>query len=204
VPGNATAVALTVTFTEDPFAGFLTVWPTGASRPLASTSNPNGGGDIRSNLALTAVGTGGKVSIYSLMRTHVVVDVVGWFVPRAGTAGEFTVVTPQRVADSRLPGAPFPRIAGGTEATMDFTGFLPGSEESVLYNLTVTNTVAGGFITAHPFGTVRPNASSVNWSGPNQNRATLTISSLSGANRVRLFAFTDVDAVLDVSGWFQA
>ena len=74
VPAGATAVALTVTYVDDPLPGFLTVWPSGQPRPLASTTNPNGGGDIRSNLALVPLGTGGKVSIYSNAESHVVVD----------------------------------------------------------------------------------------------------------------------------------
>ncbi len=95
VPADATAVALTVTYTGPTAAGFLTVWPTGQPRPLASTTNPNGVGDIRSNLALVAVGTGGKVSVFSFAPTDVVVDVVGYFSPGTGTSGLFTTVTPR-------------------------------------------------------------------------------------------------------------
>ena len=204
VPIGASAVALTVTYTNVSRPGFVTVWPTGPPRPVASTSNPNGPGDIRSNLALIALGSGGNVSIYSLTRTDVVVDVVGWFTTLTGTQGRFTVVTPQRVADSRLPGAPFPRIGSGTEVPMNFTGLAPGPATAVLHNLTATNTIAGGFITAHPHGTARPNASSVNWSASNQSRAALTVSSLAGGGIVDLYALTAVDAIIDVSGWFEA
>ncbi len=179
------------------------MWPTGQPRPNASTSNPTGPGDIRSNLALVALGSGGKVSIFSQHRADVVVDVVGWFTAGAGTQGMFTAVTPQRVADSRLPASPFPRIGSGAEVAMDFTTLMPGADAAVLYNLTATNSSAGGFITAHPSGTPRPNASSVNWSAAGQNRAALTISSLSGANTVKLYALTSVDAIIDVSGWFE-
>ncbi len=203
VPSGATAAALTVTYTNVAQAGFLTVWPTGQPLPNASTSNPNGPGDIRSNLALVALGTGGKVSIVSLSRTDVVVDLVGWFTTASGTHGLFTAVTPQRVADSRQPGAPFPRIASGGHATMNFTGLAPSPSDAVLYNLTATDTIAGGFITAHPVGTPLPNASSVNWSGPFQNRAALTVSSLASANSIDLTASTAVDAIIDVSGWFE-
>ena len=86
---------------------------------------------------------------------------------------------------------------------MDFTNLPPAAAAAVLYNLTTTNTVDGGFVTAYPASTPRPNASSVNWSGPDQSRAALTISSLSSANVVALFALTPVDAIVDVSGWFQ-
>jgi len=202
VPADATAVALTVTYTGPTAAGFLTVWPTGQPRPLASTTNPNGVGDIRSNLALVAVGTGGKVSVFSFAPTDVVVDVVGYFSSGTGTSGLFTTVTPRRVADSRLPASPFGRIPGGGEAVMDFTNFVAPGSGSALYNLTATNTVAGGYLTAHPFGSAVPEASSVNWSGASQNRAALTISSLASAGRNGLFAFTSADAIVDLAGWF--
>jgi glucose/arabinose dehydrogenase len=203
IPSDAAAVALTVTYTGPTAPGFLTVWPTGKPQPLASTTNPNGAGDIRSNLALIPVGAGGKVSIFSMAPTDVVVDAVGWFSSGSGNTGLFTVITPQRIADSRLPAAPFGRIAGGTEAMMDFTTFVSGTG-SALYNLTATNTVAGGYLTAHPAGTPVPTASSVNWSGAQQNRAALTISSLASGGKVGLFAFSSVDAIIDLSGWFNA
>ena len=202
VPAGATAAALTVTYTNVAQPGFLTVWPAGQPRPTASTSNPNGPGDIRSNLALVGLGAGGKVTIYSHAGTDVVIDVVGWFTAGTGTHGLFTVVAPHRVADSRNVGAPFPRIGADVEAPMDFTGLAPAPSAAVLYNLTATNTTGGGFITAHPLGTMRPNASSVNWSGAGQSRAAMTVSSLSSGNTVGLYASSTTDAIIDVSGWF--
>jgi glucose/arabinose dehydrogenase len=201
IPANAAAVALTVTYTGPTAPGFLTIWPTGHAQPLASTTNPNGPGDIRSNLALLPLGTGGKVSIFSLAPTDLVIDAVGYFADASGATGLFSVVTPQRLADSRQSGAPFGRIAAGAEATMDFTNSVSPGTGSALFNLTATNTVAGGYLTAHPAGTPVPAASSVNWSGPQQNRAALTISSLA-ASRVSLFAFTAADAIIDLAGWF--
>jgi glucose/arabinose dehydrogenase len=204
VPVDATAVALTVTYTNVVSSGFLTVWPTGQSQPVTSTSNPNGPSDVRSNLAMVGIGTGGKVSIFSHSGTDVIVDVVGWFTTHTGTHGRFTVVAPARLADSRLPGAPFGRIAPNTEASMNFTSAEPGGEIAVLYNLTATNTSAGGYLTAHPQGTARPVASSVNWSGAGQSRAALTVSSLSGSGVVKIYALTATDALIDVGGWFQS
>ena len=142
------------------------------------------------------------LDVLSFQPTNLVIDVVGYFSPGSGGTGLFSAITPGRIADSRQPGAPFGRIGGGTEATMDFSPFVAASAVSALYNLTATNTVAGGFITAHPAGSAVPVASSVNWSGPGQSRAALTVSSLAAAKKVGLFAFSDVDAVIDLAGWF--
>ncbi len=204
VPSDAAAVALTVTYTGPTAPGYLTVWPTGQPQPVASTTNPNGPGDIRSNLAMIPVGTGGKVSIFSFAQTDVVVDVVGWFGSGSGTAGLFTAVGPERVADSRQTSSPFGRINGGSEATLDLSTFVTPGSTGALYNLTATNTVAGGYLTAHPAGTALPLASSVNWSGPGQDRAALTITSLASSNKIGLFALTTADAVVDLAGFFSA
>jgi glucose/arabinose dehydrogenase len=204
VSNGAVAVALTVTYTGPTAPGYLTVWPTGQPQPVASTTNPNGPGDIRSNLAMIPVGTLGKVSIFSFAQTDVVVDVVGWFGSGSGTAGLFTAVGPERVADSRQASSPFGRINGGSEATLDLSTFVTPGSTGAIYNLTATNTVAGGYLTAHPAGTPLPLASSVNWSGPNQNRAALTITSLAANNKVGLFAFSAADAVVDLAGFFSA
>jgi glucose/arabinose dehydrogenase len=198
------AVALTVTYTGPTAPGFLTVWPSGEAQPVVSTTNPNGPGDIRSNLALVELGANGKVSILSFRPTDVVVDVVGYFSSGSGTAGLFTAITPSRIADSRQPGAPFPRLTSGAEATMDFTNFVSPNAVGALYNLTATNTVGGGFLTAHPAGTPVPLTSSVNWSGPGQHRAALTISSLASARKVGIFDFSDADAIIDLAGWFTS
>jgi glucose/arabinose dehydrogenase len=204
VPADATGVALTVTYTGPTAPGYLTVWPTGQPQPLASTTNPNGVGDIRSNLAMIPLGAGGKVGIFSFAPTDVVIDVVGYFSSGSGTTGLFTVVTPARVADSRQASAPFGRIPAAGEVTMDFSTVVAGDATAALYNLTATNTVAGGYLTAHPSGTPVPEASSVNWSAGGQSRAALTISSLAAAKKVGLFALTPADAVLDLSGWFSS
>lgn len=79
VPTWATAVALNVTATGATAPSFLTVWPTGIARPLASSLNL-GVGETVPNLVVVPVGTLGGVSIYNNTgSTHVVVDVVGWF-----------------------------------------------------------------------------------------------------------------------------
>ena len=79
VPTWATAVAINVTATGATAPTFLTVWPTGIARPLASNLNLAAGETVP-NLVVVPVGTLGNVSIYNNTgSTHVVVDVVGWY-----------------------------------------------------------------------------------------------------------------------------
>lgn len=76
---GAQAVVVNVTATETNAHGFLTVFPSGAARPLASNLNwaP---GQTRPNLVIVPVGTDGRIDIYNNAGlAHVVVDVVGWY-----------------------------------------------------------------------------------------------------------------------------
>jgi hypothetical protein len=72
------AVVLNVTVVEPEAHGFLTLYPSGATRPLASDLNyaPN---ETRANLAVVAVGSGGRVSVFTPVGTHLIFDVAGWY-----------------------------------------------------------------------------------------------------------------------------
>ena len=72
------AVVLNVTAVGPSGAGYLTVWPTGAARPLASNLNTVAGQTV-ANLVIAKVGANGQVNIYNGGgATDLVVDVAGW------------------------------------------------------------------------------------------------------------------------------
>ena len=73
------AVALNVAVTGASLPSFVTVFPSGASRPTAASVNFVAGETV-SNMVIAKVGAGGRVSIYNLSGSvDVVVDVLGWF-----------------------------------------------------------------------------------------------------------------------------
>ncbi|MBV8982271.1 MAG: S8 family serine peptidase, partial [Acidimicrobiia bacterium] len=80
VPASGVAaVVMNVTVTQPTVNGFLTLYPTGASRPNASNLNFTAGETIP-NLVVVPVGPDGKVDVYNLVgSTHVIFDVVGWY-----------------------------------------------------------------------------------------------------------------------------
>lgn len=92
---------LNVTATEPTLAGFVTVWPCGLDRPLASTVNYAPGETIP-NLALATAGAGGRVCLYSFTDTHLVVDLSATIRDADAYVGR----APVRALDSRqlLPG----------------------------------------------------------------------------------------------------
>ena len=109
VPTEAVAVVMTVTVVRPTAATHLTVWPTGAAMPVASSLNA-AAGSVVANTVVSAVGSGGAVSIFNNAgAADVVVDVTGYFVP--GVAGGVLHPTdPTRIVDTRdgsgTPAAP--------------------------------------------------------------------------------------------------
>ncbi|TMF98054.1 MAG: hypothetical protein E6I03_13255 [Chloroflexi bacterium] len=79
VPASAKAVVVNTTVTEPTAASYLTVWPSGATRPTASNLN-FGAGQTVPNLVMVKVGPDGKVNVYNAVgQVHVIFDVVGYF-----------------------------------------------------------------------------------------------------------------------------
>jgi hypothetical protein len=81
IPANATSVAINVTIDDDAtLKSFLTVFPTGEPKPLASTNNAEPG-FISPVSALMKVGTGGKITVFNQQgAVNVIIDVTGYFV----------------------------------------------------------------------------------------------------------------------------
>jgi zinc transporter ZupT/photosystem II stability/assembly factor-like uncharacterized protein len=85
VPSDTGAAVLNITSAAAAGPGYLTVWPCGRPRPLASSLNFSPGRDV-ANAVLTQLGPGGTICIYAgVSDSHVVADVTGWFdgVPQA-------------------------------------------------------------------------------------------------------------------------
>lgn len=80
VPSDARAVVLSLTATNPAGAGFVTAWPCGSPRPLASSLNLAGSGDTQSNAVVVGLGTEGKVCVFTQRGADLVADVNGVFV----------------------------------------------------------------------------------------------------------------------------
>lgn len=161
VPADATGVALSLTAVDPTGAGFLTAWPTGEVRPLASNVN-FATGDTIANEVLVKLGTDGKVSIYNNWgATHVVVDVVGWIDATLPNGG-FTSLAPSRLLDTRI-GAPVTSAAPRELTVLDVGGVPAYGITAVALNVTVTEPSGSGFLTVFPTGTNQPLASNQNF-----------------------------------------
>ena len=80
VPSNAKAVVLNVTGIRPERRTYLTIYPTGETRPLAASLNPDGG-KIAGNLVIAKIGADGKVTIFNeLGSLDVTADVTAYFI----------------------------------------------------------------------------------------------------------------------------
>lgn len=113
--GEVESVVLNVTAVDAAGPGYVTVWPCGERRPVASNVNVSGGVSTVANSVVVKVGSSGSVCVFADVAMDVVVDVGGWF----PVGGGFRGVGPSRVVDTRQPGAPSsnpssPAPGGGT------------------------------------------------------------------------------------------
>src|SRR5439155_19271544 len=77
VPASAKGVVLSATVTEGTGAGYVTVWPSDATRPTASSLNFIPGQTV-ANLVLVKVPASSFVNLYNAAgQVHLILDVVG-------------------------------------------------------------------------------------------------------------------------------
>ncbi len=162
VPEGITAAAVTLTVVGAVGPGFATVYPTGSSRPLASTVN-FGPGEAVANSTVVGVGAGGAIDVWVSAPAHVIVDVTGVFAEadRAST-GRFVPLSPIRLIDGRDTGAPVGRMAPGSTATIPLPPSVPGDATALAVNVTSVESERRGFLAAYPAGGAAPPTSFLN------------------------------------------
>jgi hypothetical protein len=85
--GDFAAAVINFTVVTPSAAGYITAFPFGATQPLAATVNYTAG-DIRGNLAIVRLDQSSAVnemSVYTFAQTHLVADVVGYFISPQAT-----------------------------------------------------------------------------------------------------------------------
>ena len=201
------AVVMNVTVTNTTAASFLTVYPAGVSRPLASNLNWVAGQTVP-NLVEVAVGAGGKVAAFnSDGSTDVMFDVAGYVsVPSGtpGTDGLYNPVVPNRILDTRTGNGP---VGPGQTINVQVGG-LSGSGvpatgvSAVVLNVTATGATAPSFLTVYPMGTSRAQASNLNFTA-GQTVPNRVIVKVGSGGWVSIYnAAGSVNVLADVGGWF--
>lgn len=122
-----------------------------------------------------------------------------------GTSG-FVRFGPSRLLDTRNGiGAPLRKVAPRTSVrlTLGGRGGIPAGITAVAMNVTVVNATGSGFLTAHPAGSARPNASTVDFPA-GRITPSLTITAVGTGGAVDLYNGSggSVDLIADVTGYF--
>jgi hypothetical protein len=191
IPGNAKTVVLNVAVVTPQRAGYLTVFPCDQPRPTTSNVNYTAG-LTQANLVVATLDGTGSTCIYTLARTHMVVDIQGY------SSDSFGLPQPSRVLDTRPQGA---RGAGSvTELKLGGSKNIPSSATTAILNLTVVDPQAEGYITVYPCDTARPDTSNVNYAAGN-TQANLVFASLDGGGKTCIYTLAPTNIVVDVQGY---
>jgi DNA-binding beta-propeller fold protein YncE len=207
---SAAAYSMNVSAVPTGPLGYLTVWPAGQARPLASTLNSLDG-RIKANAAIIPAGTTGKISVYASNTTNVIVDVNGYFAPVSGSTLAFYPLPPCRVADTRFStypqglGPPF--LTAGNERAFPIlnatTCNIPSSAAAYSLNFSVVPHEALYYMTVWPTGQIRPVVSTLN-DIPGQIIANAAIVTAGDNGDVSVYPTNDTDLIIDINGYFAA
>lgn len=214
VSTDAASAILNVAVTDTTGPGFLTLWPCGETRPNASSVNYVGAGITTSVAVYAKLNSSGKLCIYALRGTHVIVDVNG-YQPESSNA--FQTVTPARLLETRTnePAGTIDgqfeglgRRSAGTTTSFQVLGRegsdVPADASAVILSVAGVYTDGPGFITVWPCGQDRPNASNVNFRDTGAVVPNAVITQVGENGTVCIYNSTGMDVIADVTGFAPA
>jgi YVTN family beta-propeller protein len=180
---------------------YMTVWPTGETRPTVSTLNDIPG-QIIANAAIVVAGTDSEVSVYPTNDTDLVIDINGYFAA-AGTGGlSLYGVQPCRVIDTRKIGSglPFSGTLSPPVDVVDSPCSVPSAAQTYVFNASVVPQGYLGYLTLWPDGTTQPLVSTLNALDGSISSNMAIVPSTNG--KVDAFASGLTQLILDISSYF--
>jgi sortase (surface protein transpeptidase) len=200
VPADAVAVVVNLTATETG-VGYWTAFPLGQVAPNASNLNVDRVGQTRAGQAIVLLSGEPAFNVFTQGGGHLVVDVAGYFTGTGAAKsndGLFFPTNPTRLLDSRGSFA-MPTWGG---STLEFPVYGPaGQVAAAAINITGTQSMSAGFVTAFPSGVEKPLASNLNldtWDQTIANHAIVRASS----RGVSLYTLQGLHMIADLNGWF--
>jgi hypothetical protein len=204
VPEEVAAVSLNITAVSPSRPGFVTVYPCGRPQPRAAQLNH--GRATVSTTVLVQPGEDGRVCVYNMADTDLVVDVNGYL--PAGAA--FVAGDPARLLETRTGdglGTVDGRDAGigpregGSVTELQVTGRagVPAAVNAVVLSVTAVDARAPGFVTVFPCGGPIPTSANLNYTAA----ATVTnavVVGVGAGGRVCVYTMATIDLVVDVGG----
>ncbi len=201
---GVTAVVLNVTATSPSTSSFVTVFPDGTTRPVASNLNFTAGETIP-NLVVVPVGAFGTVDLYNQVGTvNLIADLAGYYTSNGGSS--FTAAGPVRLLDTRNgTGGHSGPVGPGQAISLQVTGVagVPSSGvKAVVLNVTATTPSASSFVTVYPDGATRPVASNLNFT-PGKTIPNLVVVPVGADGKVDFYnSFGTVNLIADLAGYY--
>jgi hypothetical protein len=213
IPSTAVAYSLNVTVQPNGLLEYLTVWPTGQTKPGISLMNSYDG-RTKANAAIVAAGTSGSISVFaaSATFTNVILDIDGYFVPSTSSSLAFYTIAPCRLVDTRpSKNNPPGPLAGPSLAAKQTRSFplqsgkcnLPSNAQAYSLNVTAMPPSGAdlGFLVIFPTGQKQPGSSTLNaTTGTTTANAAIVPAGTGGA--VSVLTSNDTDLLLDINGYF--
>lgn len=216
---GAEAAVVQLTATNTTANGYLTAYPGGTSRPLASNVNWVRG-QTASTRAIVPLGPNGAINVYNYAgHTDVAVDVVGYFTSSASTATSaalFTPIPPGRITDTRLGSGQANAgdtlgsgsqltvaVAGATAGGLVIPAEVDGNPTAAVLNVTEATDTASSYLTVTPSAVTPPaGTSDVNFS-PGQTTANTDLATLSSSGTISVYNYAgNTNVAIDAFGYF--
>jgi hypothetical protein len=218
IPANADSVAVNATVTNPLSAGYLTLFSCDKPRPTTSNVNFVAGQTV-SNVVIAEPDRWGNVCIYSSATTDIVIDAIGFNRATSDYSANLRRVfdtrpgfptVDGRFAGKRLDGTPGPIPPDESVAGFELPG--AGAGQTVLFNVTVVNPQAAGWVRVFPCLGVEPATSNVNFAA-GQTAANMVLVSFPASTNPRIQpppstfcirSSASTDLVVDVIGQYDA
>lgn len=204
------AVVLNLTAAQPTGPGYLAVTPHDREWNGTSNLNVDQAGQTAVNLVITPVAHDGTVDVVVSPQngTHLIVDVFGYFTSddHGGdpTSGLFVPLPPMRTFDTRSEFEPSGHVGSRETVTalVAPSAGVPADAAAAVFNITVTDPAARGFVTAWPSASEQPDVSNVNVSKAGETRANAAILSVDDTGRLGIFSHSEAHVLADVFGYY--
>ena len=197
IPSGATAYSLNFAVIPHGPLGYMTVWPTGQSRPVVSTLNDLPG-TIIANAAIVPAGDGGEISVYPASDTDLVIDINGYFALPGSGGLPLYPLAPCRALDTRLSIGAF---TGQLRVDIvDSFCSVPSTAQAFVLNATVVPQGGLGYLTLWPDGQTKPLVSTLNALDGSITNNMAIVPTTNGW--IDAFASGTTQLVLDIFGYY--
>ncbi len=225
IPISSAAAVLNVTVISGKTSGYLTLYPAGTSRPVASDLNFTSD-SVHANQVVAVIGSSGMVSVYnsSSYPVNVTVDLEGYYPAIGSTAGYlFTPSPPARILDTRCSAVPAPSYCALENLPTSNSSISPASPPyslavqiagdgsipltgvaAVVANVTVVGAPSVGYLSIYPDGESRPTVSNLNFTA-NETISNMAVITLPADGKIDIYSSAKgaTNIIIDVLGWYS-